>query len=413
MESCVNREERRALAKNKKVDKSKPARILWASNAPWASTGYGTQTSQVTTRLKKHGHQVAIAANYGLEANSTNWNTPYGDIKIYPRGHEIYSNDIVPAHMYDWSQQDPEAQNLLITLFDVWVFRGDKWADWNVASWTPIDHLPAPPDVMKWCKNKFVTPIAMSKYGQKIFENSDVESLYVPHAIEPVFKPTTEIKFNGEVLTSRQLMGIPEDKFVVGMNAANKGVMPNRKAFGENILAFSMFAQKHRDVVLYLHTEASGSLGGINLRDLILSCGIPQDQVIFADPYLLRSGMSQEMLASVYTGMDVLLATSYGEGFGIPTVESLACSTPVIVSNFAASAELCGDGWLIGGQPLWNAPQKAWFHLPSVPEIVDALEQAYNRGRVKSEKAVEFAKQYDADTVYETHWKPALAKLLA
>jgi len=97
MESCVNREERRALSKNKKVDKSKPARILWVSNAPWASTGYGTQTAQATTRLKKHGHEVAIAANYGLEANSTSWNSPNGDIKIYPRGHETYSNDIVPV----------------------------------------------------------------------------------------------------------------------------------------------------------------------------------------------------------------------------------------------------------------------------------------------------------------------------
>jgi uncharacterized phage-associated protein len=80
----------------------------------------------------------------------------------------------------------------------------------------------------------------------------------------------------------------------------------------------------------------------------------------------------------------------------------------VIVSNFAASAELCGDGYLIGGQPLWDAPQKAWFHLPSVPEIIDALEQAYNKGRVKSEKAVEFAKQYNADFVFQTQWKPTL-----
>lgn len=409
----MNREERRALSKNKTINKSKPTRILWVSNAPWASTGYGTQTNLVTTRLKKDGHQVAIAANYGLEANSTNWNTPYGDIKIYPRGHEQWSNDIVPAHMYDWSQEEPEAQNLIITLFDVWVFRGDKWADWNVASWTPIDHMPAPPDVMKWCKNKFVTPIAMSKYGKQIFDNAGVESIYVPHAIEPVFKPTEQVKFGEEVLTARQLMNIGEDKFVVGMNAANKGVMPNRKAFGENILAFSMFAQKHKDAVLYLHTEPSGSLGGINLKHLILSCGLTEEQVVFADPYLLRTGMPQEMLACVYTGMDVLLATSYGEGFGIPTVEAQACGVPVIVSQFAASAELCGDGFLIGGQPLWDAPQKAWFHLPSIPEIVDALEQAYNKGRVKSQKAIDFAKQYDADTVHKTYWQPAITKLLA
>jgi hypothetical protein len=80
----------------------------------------------------------------------------------------------------------------------------------------------------------------------------------------------------------------------------------------------------------------------------------------------------------------------------------------VIVSDFAASAELVGDGWKIGGQPLWDAPQKSFFHVPNVSEIVKALEQAYKRDRVRSEKAIEFAKQYEANYVYETHWKPTL-----
>jgi glycosyltransferase involved in cell wall biosynthesis len=55
--------------------------------------------------------------------------------------------------------------------------------------------------------------------------------------------------------------------------------------------------------------------------------------------------------------MDVMLATSYGEGFGIPTIEALACGTPVIVSEFAASTELLGDVWLVDGQQLCDAPQ--------------------------------------------------------
>jgi hypothetical protein len=49
--------------------------------------------------------------------------------------------------------------------------------------------------------------------------------------------------------------------------------------------------------------------------------------------------------------------------------------------------------------------------MPSVPGIVDALEQAYQRGRGRSEKAQEFAKAYNADTVFEEHWKPALKVL--
>jgi glycosyltransferase involved in cell wall biosynthesis len=208
-------------------------------------------------------------------------------------------------------------------------------------------------------------------------------------------------------------MKISEDKFVVGMNAANKGVTPIRKAFGENLLAFSMFAKKYDDAVLYIHTDPSGSMGGIRINDLILSCGIPKEKVIFPDPYLLRSGINQEILASIYSGMDVLLSTSMGEGFGIPTVEAQACGVPVIVSNFAASTELCGDGFKIGGQPYWDAPQKSWFHIPSVPEIVDALVQSYNKGRGTSQKAIDFAKQYDADFVFDTQWKPTLDSIFA
>jgi len=353
--------------------------------------------------MKAMGNNVAIFNNYGLEGANTEWN----GLPIYQRGADLYSNDVVPAHMFNWTERNPKQNHILITLYDTWVFKGPRWADWNVASWVPIDHLPAPPLVANWCRQPFVTPLAKSQYGQAMLENVGIESIYIPHAIESVFKPMKRHKGT----TGRDYIGVAEDKFVVGMNAANKGVSPNRKAFGENILAFSMFAQMHDDVVLYLHTDASNGLGGIKLKELILSCGIKEHQYAFVDSYVLRNGISQEALATIYSAMDVLLATSLGEGFGIPTIEAQACGTPVIVSEFAASTELVGDGWLVEGQPLWDAPQSSWFNTPKVPGIVDALEQAYQRGQGRSKKAQDFAKAYNADTVFEQYWKPALRVL--
>jgi glycosyltransferase involved in cell wall biosynthesis len=136
--------------------------------------------------------------------------------------------------------------------------------------------------------------------------------------------------------------------------------------------------------------------------DLILSTGIDPKKVIFPDPYLLRSGISQEILATIYTGMDVYLGTSLGEGFGIGTIEAQACSTPVIVSDFAASAELCGDGWKIGGQPYWDAAHRnlgSTFHL--FLKLLMHLTQAYNRGRGLAKRQCDFAKQYEADFVFK------------
>jgi glycosyltransferase involved in cell wall biosynthesis len=206
-------------------------------------------------------------------------------------------------------------------------------------------------------------------------------------------------------------MGWEDDRFVVMMTAANKGVHPPRKAFAENLMAFGMFAQDNPDAVLYMHTDETPGMGGIDLTTLLMACGVDRDRVKFADPYMYRLGYPQNALAALYSGADVLLATSMGEGFGIPVIEAQACGTRVIVSNFSAQPELLGDGWLAEGQPYWDAAQKSWFLTPSVPSIISALKQAkQNRG--VSQQAVAFAKQYDADTVYDKFWKPALKEIV-
>jgi glycosyltransferase involved in cell wall biosynthesis len=197
------------------------------------------------------------------------------------------------------------------------------------------------------------------------------------------------------------------------MTAANKGVAPSRKSFAENFMAFSMFAAKHPDAVLYMHTEATQSMGGINLTDLATAVGIAPERIKWADPYLYRMGLPHNAMAALYSDADVLLAASMGEGFGIPVVEAQACGTRVIVSNFTAQPELVGDGWIVEGQPWWDPMQGAFFFTPNVASIVNALEEAYNAPRGVSKKAVDFAKQYDADVVYETHWKPAMKEIAA
>ena len=382
--------------------------ILWASNSPWVQTGYGQQTSQVTQRLHKHGHTVAVASNYGLEGTSFE----YQGIKQFPRGFDLHSNDVVCAHHAAWMHTHPKLSPLLMTLYDVWVYKGKPFDEVpSIASWVPIDHTPLPPNVEAWCARPNVTPIAMSKFGKAMLERADIACQYVPHAIEKVFQPTTDITTTTGSITGRQFMEIPEDKFVVGMVSANKGIVPNRKSFPEAFLAFAMWAQKHDDVVLYIHTEDRGAMGGINLRELAEACSLPEEKLKFIDQYALRVGVTNEVLAAVYTAMDVLLQPSMGEGFGIPVVEAQACGTPVIVTNTTASPELVGDGWLVEGQPWWDPMQKSWMVSPMIPSIIEALESAYQRGRDRSLTAIDFTAQYDADYVFDHFWKPVMKVL--
>ena len=383
--------------------------IVIGSNAPWASTGYGEQTAQVVRRLKQAGHPVAVASNYGLEASIMEWE----GVRVYPRGFDAYSNDVMPAHLMHFGQELGH-QPLMITLFDCWVFRGAGWdvVD-RIASWVPIDHFPVPPAVAEWLVKPNVTPIAMSKFGRDAIERLDIETLYVPHAIDTqVFKPTAEIVGTEGSVPARTWMGIPEDAYLITMVSANKGGI-DRKSFAESFLAAAMVMQNHDDVWLYLHTEPSPAMTGLDLRALLTATGVPQERVKFVDAYPYRLGVPKEALAAIYTASDVLLQPSRGEGFGIPAVEAQATGTPVVVSNATAQAELCGDGWLVDVQPAWDSPQGAWFFNPLVPSIVDSLEAAYARGRGRSQKAIDFAAQYDADLVFDEYWRPALDVLLA
>ena len=321
--------------------------ISWFSNSPTAPTGYGVQSDQVLKRFIRDGLDVAVLSNYGREGVGGSWDSGFGVVPEYARGADIYSQDITALnhvhHKATVEKEKGKQPDALITLYDVWILRAEKYKDINVASWTPIDHNPIPPLVLNWLKQPNVTPIAMSKWGQEQMIASGLDAEYVPHAVEPVFKPTFEI--DGQ--PTRKYMGVEDDQFLVGMNFANKasGAI-HRKAVAEAFLAFAIFSKQNPKAILYLHTDMFGAFGGWKLPDLLTACGIPQDKVIFCDQLRYRHGYTQAELAAFYTAMDVYLGISYGEGFGVGTIEAQACGTPVIVSNICASPVLVLVGLL-------------------------------------------------------------------
>jgi len=190
--------------------------------------------------------------------------------------------------------------------------------------------------------------------------------------------------------------------------------MVHRKAFSENLVAFSIFLKSHPDAKLYLHTDPLGSAGGWNLLTLCEAVGIPDSAVRFPNLVDYKYGIEPKVLAAFMTTMDVLLAPSYGEGFGVPQMEAQACGTRVIGSGWAASPELLSDdSLLVTGQLTWDSGQNAWWMIPNVPSIVEALEVAYQKPRGLSKESIDFAKDFDVDVVWDKYWIPALKKLFA
>jgi hypothetical protein len=365
--------------------------VFWYSNHPDVPTGYGTQSAQVLRRIKKRGHRLGIHANYGGPAGMSKWH----GLPVYPSGYDGYSLDVIMAHYADFASDD----TVLFTLFDVWpLVKNRNLAKVpRIVSWTPVDHMGLPPEVYGWLSRDNVTPVAMSQHGERAMRDRDIDCVYIPHALEKHWKPTaTEDPWPG--------------RFVVTIPNANKGVLPSRKAWGENLLAFSVFAKQHPEALLYLHTEAK-SAAGIDLVALSRACGIPSEQLTFVDQYAHRMGVPDDVMARIYSRTDVLLSASAGEGFGLPVLEAQACGTRVVVSNFSAQPELVGDGWCAEVQPQWNPTQQQWFATPMVHSIAEGLEAAFEAGGGHSQEAVDFAEQYRADRVFNERWVPLLESL--
>lgn len=384
-------------------------RIAWQSNAPWIGSGYGAQTAEVTPLLKAAGHEVTILANFGLSGATMEW----GGMKVLPGGIDAYSNDLHPAAIANVIG-DAKDRGLGITLFDVWVMKNPEWDNVPLLSWVPVDHNPAPPEVIQFFKRggrKWA--LAMSRFGERMLLDAGLsrdQVLYAPHSFNP------EI-YRADGTDMREEMKLPKNAHVTIVAAANKGATPIRKCFPENLYAWARFAERHEDAYLYLHTEISGIANGVNIAKLLEIVKAPKDRVRIVPQYEYRMGIDNLTVARLYRSADVLLAASRGEGFGVPTIEAQACGIPVIVTDWTASPELVGAGWRVDGQIEFDHYQDAYWKVPSIDAIIEALEASY-RAKGDAEVApkikagaIEFAAQYATPKVWVDHWRPVIARM--
>ena len=337
---------------------------------------------------------------------------------VHKAGADRYSRDKVAADFErsgaDWA----------VVLYDPWVYTDANWDPFRgidrVLNWTPVDHYPIPLSMMPWLKGH--GGIAMSAFGrdsmlQTAEANGGFPVFYAPHAIERVWHPRDRSTF-------RLAHDIPADAFLVGIVAANIGTaIYDRKNFSGMFHAMAAFMARRPDAYLYIHSNKLG-WEGARLPDVVRHMGLDEKRIRWVDQYAYaEGGISDDDMADAYSAMDVLLATSRGEGFGLPVLEAQACGTPVIVSNWTAQAELVGDGpwtpatsraakhpsgWLVSVQPEMDFKHYGNFAFPSIHETVAALDDAHDSASTMREAAVAKAASWDADAVFEEHWRPIL-----
>jgi glycosyltransferase involved in cell wall biosynthesis len=386
-------------------------RIMYASNAPWCTSGYGVQGKSLLPRLKRLPtvDDVACFAWFGLEGGGMTMD----GIPIYPRGVDPYGNDMFGAHC------DHFKADVLITLIDIWVIRPESIKEIDKclwAPWLPVDHDPVPQIVVDPVLAADF-PITYAKFGQDALRKVGIESHYIPHGIEVTDylpRPKAEVDaFRKSVCEDAAWLGV--------MVSANKG-WPSRKGLVEALQAFKLaLPQLPQPAILYIHTDYTKVMGGGDLAGLVKSMGL-QDNVRFPNRYKLWIGeYTPRYLSMFYNAADMLLCPSKGEGFGIPIIEAQACGAPVVVTNFSSMPELVRWGVAVDPERLDWTYQSSWQAVPDVPGVAAAiLELTEERASLSPSKLTEkrmftsqaIHQEFSWDNLVDQYWQPLMDDFL-
>ena len=374
-------------------------RVLLASDHPDATSGYSVQTKLAALRLKDHCH-LALLATFGLHGSIQDWNS----IPLFPGGADAFANDVIPKAAKAWQA------DVIITLKDALVFNPATFTGFRWLPLTPIDHDPSTPQVIERVRQSY-RPIAYAPHGFRALRLAGLDPAYVPHAYDP------KVYYPMDTAEARKILNLAPDLFIVGTCAVNRGGVPSRKSWVENLEAFAMFAHDKPNVRYFVHTDLAdeGYEAGIPLRPLMASLGI-LDKVLFCDQERYRyGGFPVEYMRAYYNSLDVLNAVSLGEGFGIPALEAQAVGVPVIVGDWCAHEDLCFGGWKLPKQHAHHFydQQQGWVFIPQPAAIAALMEDAYRyrHEMQRNEMALAGTAPYQIDTVVRDHWLPLLAEL--
>jgi glycosyltransferase involved in cell wall biosynthesis len=379
---------------------SKNLKIGWLSNGPHTHSGYATQTRIVTKRLKDAGHEPFIFCTHGLDSGIMH----HDGIPLLPRGNHFWGQDIVGPYSRQFKT------DLTICFLDAWVME-----PWNygpgvrAVTLFPVDHEPLA-DNIRGTIRQFWDRICYSKSAVKAVNEAGLDCHYVPHGIETdVFKPLDRV-------LSRTICNIPQDRFVIGVVAANHDPMPCPRKNWKNILeGFALFQKRYcPDALLYLHSPLATTTG-VDIRGKVERLGL-RGKVHATDQEQLRQGLPDSWMAHLYNAFDVLLAPSMGEGFCLPLVEAQSCGTPVITSGWSATEELCFSGLLIDkseANRIETGDFVYWYEAPAevICEYLKAFYCAESHWPMMREAAREKVVDYDIDTIFRTHWIPTLGAM--
>ena len=376
---------------------NKKIKVLTISDHPLAPSGVGSQTRYFIESLLKTGRYQVISFGGAMKhqkhdpQRTEQWKD---DWIIYPvdgYGTQDMIRSVIRQEKPDilWFMTDPRFWGWL------WQIEHEIRALVPMVYYHVWDNKPYPTFNRKWyMSNDLVCTI--SKVTDDVVANvaPEVDRIYIPHAVDgDIFKKLSETDTENFKISTLGSDG--KDKFVFFWNNRNA----RRKQSGSLIFWFKEFLDKvgHDKACLIMHTDPHDP-NGQDLYHILEHLGLGDGQVL-----LSTQKYAPERLAMIYNLADCTINISDAEGFGLATLESLACKTPIIVTMTGGLQEQVTDGeeWFgIGIEPsskaIIGSQEIPWIYEDRLngEQVVDALMQMYNMSAEEREKMAEKGYQH-------------------
>jgi len=361
----------------------KKIKILTLGDMPLSPSGVGTQTKYMIESILRTGKYEVVTLGGAVKHPN------YDPIKtkefeddwvIYPvdgYGTQEMIRSIIRSHKPDilWFMTDPRFWGWL------WEMENEIRPHMPMVYYHVWDNYPYP-DFNKVFYDSNDVVLAISKVTEDVVRtvSPTVDCRYVPHSVDTSVFSRLKKEHVEEFKKSALGEHYSPDKMVFFWNNRNA----RRKQSGSLIFWFGKFLEKvgKDKACLVMHTEVKDNHGQ-DLEAIINNLGLDNGEVLFS-----QQKVDQHRLALMYNSADCTINVSDAEGFGLATLESLACETPIIVTMTGGLQEQVTDGenWFgIGLEPT----SKAIIGSQSIPYIyedrlseevvVDALVEMYNK----------------------------------
>jgi glycosyltransferase involved in cell wall biosynthesis len=324
-------------------------KILTLSDHPLSPSGVGTQTKYVCEALLNTGRYSILSLGGAIKHQNYDiiQVDPYGeDWKVIPvdgYGTPDMIRSLLRTEKPDiiWFMTDPRFWGWL------WEMENEIRPHCQMVYYHVWDNYPYP----EFNRNHYLSNdhvVTISKVTDDIVRTVAPETpcTYIPHAVNPdVFRALLP----SEVAQVREDSLPPEDRDKVIFFWNNRNA--RRKHSGTLIWWFKEWLDKkdlHDKAQLILHTDPKDPHGQ-DLEHIINHLGLDQRQVL-----LSTQKISPQHLAAMYNMADCTINISDAEGFGLATLESLSCGTPIIATMTGGLQEQVTNGtdWFgVGIQP--------------------------------------------------------------